>query len=154
MRFVWLGMILMACGGGAADDIAPVDGDADTDADTDADADAELGGDVFDTATTEALTWDFEVGPFLDLRCGQCHVLDARGSLQWAGTDDLVDAPSGQGNAALIVPGDPEQSYLQAKLEGRHYELGGVGSRMPVGGGMLHPGAVFQIRRWVSEGAR
>lgn len=53
--------------------------------------------------------------------------------------------------AVLVIPGDPENSYLVQKLEGR---AGIVGQRMPrTGGPYLTEGQMMVIRRWIQEGA-
>ena len=49
-----------------------------------------------------------------------------------------------------VVPGDPENSYLIHKLEGR---TGIVGVRMPLGGPYLTDGQIRVIRRWIELGA-
>ena len=63
----------------------------------------------------------------------------------------LVNAPSrGRQGAILVVPGDPESSYLIRKLEGR--DISGV--RMPQNGPpYLTSGQILVIRRWIELGA-
>jgi hypothetical protein len=52
----------------------------------------------------------------------------------------------------LVIPGDPENSYLIHKLEGRP---GIVGQRMPrTAGPFLTEGQILIIRRWIALGAR
>lgn len=65
----------------------------------------------------------------------------------------LVGRPSrGKPGATLVVPGDPENSYLMHKLEGR---ADMAGQRMPRGSGpFLTPGQISIIRRWIELGAR
>lgn len=54
--------------------------------------------------------------------------------------------------AIRVIPGDPENSYLVHKLEGRQ---GIVGERMPrTAGPFLTPGQMLVIRRWIELGAR
>ena len=64
----------------------------------------------------------------------------------------LVNRPSvGKPGATLVIPGDPENSYLIHKIEGRP---GIVGQRMPrTGGPYLTEGQVRIIRRWIELGA-
>lgn len=78
-------------------------------------------------------------GNLLNLRAGDAY---AR----------LVQAPSRQKNGAvLVVPGDPDGSYLIQKLEGR---LGIVGQRMPFNGPpFLTDGQILVIRTWIRNGA-
>jgi hypothetical protein len=65
---------------------------------------------------------------------------------------NLVNAASGQRPGMLRVnPGDPENSYLIHKLEGRQ---GIVGLRMPrTTGPFLTEGQLLVIRRWIEIGA-
>jgi hypothetical protein len=52
--------------------------------------------------------------------------------------------------AVLVIPGDPESSYLIRKLEGR--DINGV--RMPFNGPpYLTAGQILVIRRWIETGA-
>jgi len=54
--------------------------------------------------------------------------------------------------ATLVVPGDPDNSYLIQKLEGAP---GIVGERMPrTGGPYLTSGQMLVLRRWIQQGAR
>ena len=73
---------------------------------------------------------------------------------------NLVDDPYGAlvgvmsrqtPGAILVVPGDPDASYLIHKLEGRP-DI--VGVRMPRGTGpFLTEGQILVIRRWIETGA-
>lgn len=64
----------------------------------------------------------------------------------------LVGAASrGKPGAIRVIPGDPENSYLIHKLEGR---AGIAGQRMPISGPFLTPGQISVIRRWIELGAR
>jgi hypothetical protein len=64
----------------------------------------------------------------------------------------LVNAPaSNKPGAIRVIPGDPDNSYLVQKLEGRP---GIVGIQMPRGGGpFLTDGQIMIIRRWIAIGA-
>jgi hypothetical protein len=64
----------------------------------------------------------------------------------------IVNRPSvGKPSAVLVIPGDPDNSYLVQKLEGAP---GIVGQRMPrTGGPFLTPNQIFIIRRWIELGA-
>jgi hypothetical protein len=75
--------------------------------------------------------------------------LDLTGSVAYG---NLVNAPSrGRPGAVRVIPGDPDNSYLIHKLEGRP---GIVGERMPRGGGpFLSQGQMMVIRRWIELGA-
>jgi hypothetical protein len=65
----------------------------------------------------------------------------------------LVNVPStGKRDAVRVIPGDPENSYLIHKIEGR---AGIVGQRMPrTTGPFLTPGQVLIIKRWIELGAQ
>jgi hypothetical protein len=90
--------------------------------------------------------------------CTQCH--NAIGRL-FNGLDlspqvsdaNLVGVASrGKVGAVRVIPGDPENSYLIHKLEGRP---GIVGVRMPVvGPPYLTDGQILVIKRWIELGAR
>jgi hypothetical protein len=66
--------------------------------------------------------------------------------------DQLVNVPStGRPTARRVVPGDPDNSYLIHKLEGR---TDIVGLRMPRNGPpFLTQGQIAIIRRWIEIGA-
>ena len=53
--------------------------------------------------------------------------------------------------AVRVVPGDPANSYLIQKIEGRS-DISGV--RMPIRGPYLTDGQVAIIKRWIELGAR
>ena len=89
--------------------------------------------------------------------CAGCHTgLIPNITLRFAGGADvysqLVNVPSRQRPAMMLVaPGDPENSYLIHKLEGRS---GIAGQRMPRGSGpFLTDGQLRVIRRWIEIGA-
>ena len=61
-------------------------------------------------------------------------------------------ASSNKAGAVRVIPGNPEDSYLIHKIEGRP---GIVGQRMPrTAGPFLTPNQVTIIRRWIQEGAQ
>ena len=63
----------------------------------------------------------------------------------------LVGVASTQQPAVLrVAPGDPENSYLIHKLEGR---AGIEGVRMPFGGPFLSDAEIDQVRAWITAGA-
>jgi hypothetical protein len=60
-------------------------------------------------------------------------------------------ASTGKPGAVRVIPGDPENSYIIHKLEGRN-TIAGV--RMPRGNGpFLTDGQILVIKRWISIGA-
>lgn len=65
---------------------------------------------------------------------------------------NLVNVPSRfKSGAILVIPGDPDGSYLVQKLTGA---AGIVGLRMPRNGTPLTEGQLLIVRRWVQLGAR
>lgn len=89
--------------------------------------------------------------------CITCHAtagaFNARLSLaEGQSYTNLVGVASvGKSGATRVIPGDPENSYLIHKLEGR---AGIVGQRMPrTNGPFLTSGQISIIRRWIELGA-
>ena len=92
------------------------------------------------------------------LACTQCH--NAIGSL-FTGMNltnavayaNLVNvAVREKAGATRVIPGDPENSYLIQKLEGR---AGIVGARMPFNSpAYLTDGQIKVIKRWIEDGAQ
>jgi hypothetical protein len=65
--------------------------------------------------------------------------------------DNLVNRASAfKAGAVRVIPGDPENSYLIHKLEGRSTI---TGVRMPLGGPYLVSGQIQVIQRWIEIGA-
>lgn len=90
--------------------------------------------------------------------CVSCHTNQGRNpsgglNLFGASYDALVNVASrGRPDLKLVVPGDPDGSYLIHKLEGKS---GIVGVRMPrAGPPYLTGGQMLVIRRWIALGAR
>jgi hypothetical protein len=59
-------------------------------------------------------------------------------------------AARGKAGATRVQPGDPENSYLVHKVEGR---AGISGVRMPFNGTALTDGQILVIKRWIELGA-
>jgi len=93
------------------------------------------------------------------LACTQCHTNVGRtpssGLLLVDGQSfqSLVgQASRGKAGAVLVVPGDPDNSYLIQKLEGSSTI---AGARMPRNAGpFLTAGQISIIRRWIQLGAK
>jgi hypothetical protein len=91
------------------------------------------------------------------LACVQCHTDQGRTPasgltlLEGRAYQQLVGRASlGRPGAVLVVPGDPDNSYLVKKLEGTDI----AGQRMPRGNGpFLTEGQMIVIRRWIRDGA-
>ena len=90
--------------------------------------------------------------------CASCHNPNGSG-FRAVGLDlgsdaaygQLVGVPSRQRSGVLrVAPGDPGNSYLMHKLEGRD---GIVGVRMPQRGPFLTEGQLAIIKRWIEIGA-
>jgi hypothetical protein len=60
-------------------------------------------------------------------------------------------ASRGRVGAVRVIAGDPENSYLVHKLDGRP---GIAGLRMPLNGPYLTDGQILVIKRWIELGAR
>lgn len=93
------------------------------------------------------------------LACTQCHI--AGGAANGTGlflNDSAAAYANLVGKASrlaagqtLVIPGDPDNSYLVKKLEG---QAGITGLRMPRNNGpFLTQGQMLVIRRWIKEGA-
>ena len=65
--------------------------------------------------------------------------------------DSLVGVASRQKGLPRVTPGDPENSYLIHKLEGR---TDIIGNRMPTRGPYLSEGQIAIVRRWIQLGAK
>lgn len=91
--------------------------------------------------------------------CITCHTDQGRAPASGLNLRDgaayanLIGAASrGKPGAVLVVPGDPDNSYLVQKLEGAP---GIAGERMPrTGGPYLTAGQMTVVRRWIQQGAR
>ena len=91
--------------------------------------------------------------------CTQCHTNVGRTPAMGLALNDggahaalVGQASRSKPGAVLVVPGNPENSYLIHKLEGRD-DI--VGQRMPrTSGPFLTPGQISIIRRWIELGAR
>ncbi len=93
------------------------------------------------------------------LACTPCHTNVGRAPtgglvlIEGQSFQSLVGRPSvAKPGAVLVVPGDPDNSYLLHKLEGAPTI---VGLRMPRNAGpFLTPGQMSIIRRWIQLGAK
>lgn len=90
--------------------------------------------------------------------CIECHTnvgRDPEGGmilLHDLAYDQIVNVPSRDKRGAIrVIPGDPENSYLVHKIEGR---AGIVGLRMPFSGApFLTDGQILILKRWIAIGA-
>ena len=87
-----------------------------------------------------------------------CTSSGCHGSAQAAGLDlrrgaslaSLVGVPASSESFPRVAPGDPDNSYLVIKLEGRQ----SVGSRMPLSRAALDEIDLTNIRNWIAQGAK
>lgn len=96
-----------------------------------------------------------DIQPMFDANCVACHQDYAPGedlSLQAGSThSQTVNVASVQvADMSLIVPGNPDASYLYLKLLGTHGEVGGSGERMPFGG-HLSDDDLALVANWIGE---
>jgi hypothetical protein len=92
------------------------------------------------------------------LACTNCHSNVGRNPsggmnlLSGVSYANLVGvASTGKPGAVRVIPGDPDNSYIIHKLEGRS-DI--VGVRMPRGNGpFLTDGQILVIKRWIANGA-
>ena len=89
--------------------------------------------------------------------CIGCHTSTGRnpaGGLNLnhdAAYDSLVNIAARKPGAIRVIPGDPENSYIVQKVEGRS---GIVGLRMPFSGPpFLSDGQILILKRWIELGA-
>jgi hypothetical protein len=90
--------------------------------------------------------------------CTGCHTSTGRTPASGlnlnhdAAYDNLVNVPArGKPGAIRVIPGDPENSYILHKVEGR---AGIVGRRMPFSGEpFLTAGQILILKRWIETGA-
>lgn len=60
-----------------------------------------------------------------------------------------INVQAVEAQMARIKPGDPDKSYLIAKVEGKQHEVGGSGERMPLGFSPLSSAEIKLIRDWI-----
>lgn len=91
--------------------------------------------------------------------CRRCHDGGRRRRVdRWS---DLVGVMALQVEAPLVAPGDPDGSYLLAKLLGSHRDfcgragqpLNNCGRRMPPDGTAPSPDEQLRLRAWIAQGA-
>ena len=98
-------------------------------------------------------------------RCTGCHHAGTTGRApEVSSADTLVGIESSLPGVVLVVPGDPDASYLYRKLEGTHADVCAsrgldamrCGDRMPggVGAAPLGDDELAIVRAWIEGGAR
>lgn len=66
---------------------------------------------------------------------------------------NIVDKQAVTVALPLITPGDPDASYLWHKINGTQTDVGGGGSKMPIGLGLDEP-TLAMIEQWIVDGAK
>lgn len=95
--------------------------------------------------------------PIISIKCG-CHMVGAGGMVMGADATSayavLVGVPSEDVPAlSRVEPGDTTISYMFHKISGTQLDVGGMGSKMPLGD-MLTPEQVAVIEQWILGGAQ
>ncbi len=108
-----------------------------------------------DGQTDEGVLHDEDIQPIWSWHCLLCHIEGGYGGgLVLVGAYDwLVDQPSQQVEGMdLVVPGDPDASYLWHKLNDTHEQVGGWGAPMPFESS-LPPADLAFVEAWIAGGA-
>lgn len=95
-----------------------------------------------------------DVQAIWDNNCGTCHVGDSEYQIPFLddGYTATVNVESSIAGLSYIVPEDPDNSYLLAKLRGTQALLGGGGGNMPQGG-TISDTDLETITNWITDGA-
>lgn len=105
----------------------------------------------------EPVSFSKDLLPVFQRNCLACHVTgEEQGNLALMpgkAYASLVGVPALYGSLARVEPGAPERSYLMRKLEGTHLDVGGRGTRMPMGFPPLEPQVLDSLKAWISAGA-
>ncbi len=96
--------------------------------------------------------------PILKTQCAICHLTgEEQGNLALPPAKayaSLVNVKSTESPALTrVTPGQPDNSYLIAKLEGTQIRAGGKGARMPFAGAPLSAAQIKLFRDWIAAGA-
>ena len=107
-------------------------------------------------AAVEEPNYEEHIRPFFERSCGAgCHSSgSASGGLDLdQGYEALLNAQAqGAPLQALVVPDDPDSSYLWLKVQGRQSEVQGSGSAMPLGVA-LSSSDEDTLYNWINTGA-
>lgn len=112
------------------------------------------------TSTSQAAGPSFgkDLMPILKTQCAICHLTgQEQGNLALPPAKayaSLVNVKSTEASSLTrVMPGQPDRSYLIAKLEGKQIKVGGKGARMPFAGAPLPADKIKLFRDWVAAGA-
>lgn len=105
-----------------------------------------------ETTGEPALSFAADIYPIIMTECG-CHLGNAPGQLAMPDADtayaNLVGVASIQVDQDRVVPGDPDNSYLQDKITGTQ----AFGDPMPPMGPLLGAADQMTIETWIAGGA-
>lgn len=104
------------------------------------------------TPPDAGVSWSKHIQPLFRNKCGVCHMDGTtRGDGYFLDTPALANQTINPRNpTALIVPGDPENSFLYRKLVHRSPTYG---AQMPLALPPLAEHGMELVRRWILEGA-
>lgn len=97
------------------------------------------------------ITWSRHVLPLFRNRCVGCHVDGARQGNYRVDTPGLAAIAGDSGTPSMLVPGDPDRSFIVQKLTSRRPA---IGAQMPLDRPPLAPHELELVRQWIAEGAR
>jgi hypothetical protein len=105
-----------------------------------------------DVPSDSKITWSRHIQPLLRQNCGICHMDGtSRGNGYFLDTPALLRKTINPKNPmALLVPGDPEDSFLYRKLVDRRPS---IGEQMPLQVPPLAAHGKALVRKWILEGA-
>jgi hypothetical protein len=97
------------------------------------------------------VTWSAQVLPLFRARCAGCHVDGVAEGGYRVDTARLAATPGDSRSTRMIVPGDPDASFLIEKLARR---VPSSGAQMPQRAPPLAAHELAIVRGWISDGAR
>lgn len=108
-------------------------------------------------AHANSVSFAKKIVPILESRCAGCHMTgDEPGEMALVSDTahrDLLKQSAQAEHMQIVSPGDPLNSYLMMKLEGKQLEVGGHGARMPMATSPLTEHQLQLFRDWILQGA-
>jgi mono/diheme cytochrome c family protein len=109
------------------------------------------------TTSASGVSFTKDVQTIFNSNCVICHQgtsAPAGMSLEPASAyANLVNAKSQESALQRVLPGQPDKSYLVAKLQGTQVQAGGSGAQMPYGSSPLTQSQIDLIKQWITQGA-
>ena len=97
------------------------------------------------------ISWSRHILPLFQKTCAQCHMGGSnRGDYRLDTLASLQEPGSENPGLPLVVPGDPEASYLYRKLVDR---IPAAGAQMPLQQPPLSAHGKELVRLWILQGA-